>query len=137
MIKVTLEYQDGIKFHAFDDQQHLTIYDSAPAGESTAGPTPMQVFLQALAACSAMDIVSIIKKRRLTIDKFTVEVTGERVDTYPKIYKSININYIISGEGINDKEMNRAVDLSVNKFCSALGMIDMSKTNVEVSYEIV
>ena len=136
-MKLTLEYQDGMKFHSFDDQQHLNIYDSAPAGESTAGPTPMQVFLQALAACAAMDIVAIIKKRRRTIDKFVVEVTGERVDTYPKIYKTINIKYIISGDGINDKEMNRAMDLSVNKLCSIMGMMDRNKTDVKVSYEIV
>jgi len=137
MVKVRLDWQEGMKFHGLDELGHITVYDSGPEGVVTAGPTPMQVFLQAMAACSSMDIVSILEKRRRKIDRFRVEVEGERVETYPKIYKTIRVKYIISGAGITNKEMKMAVDLSVEKFCSVMGMIDRSKTEIIVSYELV
>jgi len=137
MDKVHLEWQGGMKINGYDEQGHKTVYDSGAEGVVTAGPTPMQVFLQVVAACGAMDIVSILEKRRKKIDSFKVEVEGERVDTYPKIYRTIKIKYIVSGLGITDKEMKMAVELSVEKFCSAMAMIDKTKTEIEVAYKII
>jgi len=137
MIKTKLKWNGGNELHGFNADNHKTVYDSAPAGEPTAGPTPMQVFLHALAACSSMDILNILKKRRKELQDFRVEIEGERSEDHPKIYTAIKIKYIVSGGNITDKEMKMAIDLSMNKFCSISAMIDKSKTKIEVDYEIV
>ena len=137
MLKVNLKWNGGNELHGFDENDHQVIYDSAPAGETTAGPTPMQVFLQALAACSAMDILNILKKRRKVLQNFEVLIEGDRVETHPKIYSHIRIKFIVAGDGITDKEMTAAIGLSVNKFCSISAMMDKSKTDIDVTYEIL
>jgi len=135
-VKVNIRWDGNLQFTGFDEQNHRVIFDSAPEGVIAAGPTPMQLFLQALAACSSMDIVTILQKRRLKIDSFEVQIEGERVDTFPKIYKTIRLKYIVSAAGIKESDMEIALDLSLNKFCSVAGMIDRSKTEVIVEYEI-
>lgn len=136
-MKAALNWQGGFKFFSYDDQHHQTVFDADPEGGPTAGPVPMNLFLQSLTACGAMDIVFILNKRRLKIDKFNIEVETERADEHPKIFTVIKIKYIISGEGINEREMDRAISLSEDKFCSILAMIDKSKTKVDFEYEIV
>lgn len=136
MVKVSIKWDNALQFTGFDEFNHTVIYDSAPEGIVPAGPTPMQVFLQALAACSSMDIVAILQKRRLKINSFEVQIEGERVDTYPKIYKTIRLKYIVSAENIKPKDMEMALDLSLNKFCSVAGMVDRTKTEIVADYEI-
>jgi len=137
MIQVSLKWLGGMEIHGFNADGHATVYDSAPAGETTAGPTPMQVFLHALAACSAMDILNILKKRRKEVTDFRVEIEGGRAEKHPKIYTAIKIKYIVSGGNITEKEMKTAIDLSTNKFCSISAMLDKSKTIIEADFEIV
>lgn len=136
-MKTNLKYQGGLKFIGFDEQEHETIFDADPLGGPTEGPTPVNMYLQALAACGAIDIVVVLKKRRKVIDNFEVEVESERRDTHPKIYTKIKIKYIISGEGITEKEMDRAVSLSEEKLCSVSNMIDRRSTKIDISYKIV
>ena len=136
-MKVSLQWQQEMEIHGFNADNHKTVYDSGPAGATTAGPTPMQVFLHALAACSAMDILNILKKRRKVVKDFRVEIEGERAETHPKIYTSIKIKYIVSGENLTAMEMQKAIDLSTNKLCSISAMMDKSKTDIDVVFEIV
>ena len=136
-MKVNLKYQGGFKFIGFDEQDHKTIFDADPLGGLTDGPTPMNMFLQSLAGCGAIDIVVILKKRRKVIDKFEVEVEAERREQHPRIFTHIKIKYIISGEGITSKEMDRAVTMSEEKLCSVSAMIDKSNTKLDLEYEIV
>jgi putative redox protein len=126
-----------MKFFGYDDQHHQTVLDSAEEGILTAGPAPVQIFLQALAGCSGMDIVHILQKRRLEINSFNIEVEGTRLRTSPKIFNRIKIKYIISGAGISREEMERAVSMSINKLCSVIGMIDRNKTEIEIEYKII
>ena len=137
MMKTRIKWVEGMEFVAFDKQNHRTVFDSKPTGVETAGPTPMEVFLQALGACSAMDIAHILTKRRKKIDRFTVEVEGIRASDFPKIFTDIKLKFTISGEGIKDYDIQRAVSLSCNKLCSIMAMIDTSKTKINVEYEVV
>ncbi|MBL7191439.1 OsmC family protein [bacterium] len=123
MIKIVSNWQGGMKFTSIDERGHETVIDSGPEGVETAGSTPMQLFLASLASCGAMDIVNILNKRRLKIESFRVEIDGVRADKVPKIYTDIAIRYHISGERINQREMDRAVNLSSEKLCSVKAMM--------------
>ena len=136
-MRITSKWQGGLKFVSANDQGHQTIFDVTDEKGNSDGPTPVQVFLEALATCSAIDIVVVLNKRRLKIDSFKCDVEAKRANEHPKIFTDIRINFIISGDGINDREMRRAINLSRDKLCSLLAIIDKSKTQVSMEYEIV
>jgi putative redox protein len=96
----------------------------------------MQIFLQAMAVCSGMDIAAILHKRRRIIQSFRIEVEGTRREEHPRIFTHIKLIYIVSGVGINEEEIQRAMDFSVNKYCSIMGMVDKRKMKIEVEYRI-
>ena len=87
-------------------------------GDGLAGPTPPDSLLIALASCVSVDIVDILAKRRTPIEKYNVEVLGERVDSIPRRFKHITLNISMTGAGIERQHAERAIDLSVNKYCS-------------------
>ena len=134
-MKVLSKWDGGMKFSAYDEHNHVMVMDSVSKGAAAAGSTPMQLFLAALGTCSAMDIVYILRKRRLNIDSFRVEIEGEQAETFPKIFTVINIKYYIAGEGITAGEMERAVKLSSEKYCSIKAMID-GGTKINIEYKI-
>ena len=105
-MKVRAEWQGGLKFFGYDERGHRSVFDSGPDSENTAGPAPMQMFLEALITCAGMDIVYILRKRRKKIERFFVEVEAERADKHPKIFENIQVKYCAAGEGINEYEMD-------------------------------
>jgi putative redox protein len=82
------------------------------------GQSPVDTLLSALATCTASDVVDILEKRRTPIESLRIDVVGERVDTVPRRFKHITLTFHISGEGIEREHAERAIDLSVNKYCS-------------------
>jgi putative redox protein len=133
-MQVRTEWQGGMKFFGYDDQNHQIVMESAPAGVLTSGPTPMQLLLEAMATCSGMDVVSILEKRRTKLRKFVILAEGERAESFPKIFTHIKLKYLASGEGVTQKELKRAIDLSVEKYCSVLGIVDKEKTRIDIEY---
>ena len=87
-------------------------------GSGIAGQSPVDAVLSALAACTAIDIVDILAKRRTPVSALSVDVTGDRVDTIPRRIKHITLAYRISGDGIEREQAERAIDLSITKYCS-------------------
>ena len=97
--------------------------------------TPMQMILLSLAACTAMDIWYIMKKKRQDLKNLEVEVEGERVIEYPQVFKKIILEYIFNGD-VNEKSCQQAIDLSIQKYCSVSNMLKHS-IKIETSYRIV
>jgi putative redox protein len=87
-------------------------------GRGKAGPSPVDALLGSIAACAGIDVVEILAKRRTPVSSVRVEVVGERVGTVPKRLKHVTLSFHIVGEGIDRENAERAVDLSVNKYCS-------------------
>jgi putative redox protein len=87
-------------------------------GSAKTGPSPVDTLLCALAGCAAVDVVDILEKRRTPATSLTVDVVGERVDGTPRRLKHVTLNFIIAGPGIERVHAERAIDLSVNKYCS-------------------
>jgi putative redox protein len=87
-------------------------------GTSEDGQSPVDILLSALAGCAAMDVVEILKKQRTPVESLEVEVIGERVDAVPRRFKHITLNFHIAGAGIDQAQAERAISLSINKYCS-------------------
>ncbi len=92
-------------------------------GEGT-GARPMEIFLYGLAACTAMDVVSILEKKRQDFSDLEIEVAAtQREDEYPKIYTRIEMVYVVSGRSVSPEAVARAIELSEEKYCSVRGML--------------
>jgi putative redox protein len=100
--------------------------DSRPADEPVAGASPMELVLQAAGGCSGMDVVLVLKKRRLELEKFEMRIEGVKRDEHPRIYESIHITYRAKGIGITVEELERAAELSLKTFCSVFGMLKLA-----------
>ena len=87
-------------------------------GDGVLGPTPPDALLIALASCVSVDVVDILAKRRTPLEKYSVEVLGERVDSIPRRFRHITLNVTMTGAGIERPQAERAIELSVEKYCS-------------------
>jgi len=101
-------------------------------GGSDSAPRPMEMVLASLAGCTAMDVVSILKKMRQNVTGLEISVESERSSDHPKVYTKILLKYVIKGIGLNEENIKRAIELSQEKYCSVSAMLKNSAT---VSYE--
>ncbi len=84
---------------------------------------PMQMVLASLAGCSGVDVVNILKKKRVNFSDVQINVSGKRADTHPKVYTDIHVTYLIWGENIKEKDVEQAITLSEEKYCSVSAML--------------
>ncbi|MDP1793524.1 MAG: OsmC family protein [Acidimicrobiales bacterium] len=104
-------------------------------GECT-GARPLQVFLQALAGCTAMDAISVLEKKRQHVTGMEIHVAAtQREDEFPKIYTRIELEYVVTGFAVKPGAVARAIELSADKYCSVRGMLGPQVT-VVTSYRV-
>ena len=102
---------------------HSVVMDGAPeAGGRNLGFRPMEMMLLGLAGCSAFDVVMILKRGRENVTDCVIEVDGDRAATDPKVFTSVRIHYKVTGKNLDPKKVERAVNLSEEKYCSASAM---------------
>jgi len=105
-------------------------------GEGT-GARPLEVFLESLAACTAMDVVSILEKKRQRFTALEVNVIAtQREDEFPKIYTRIELEYVVTGFGVKPEAVARSIELSEEKYCSVKGMLG-PQVGVVTSYRVI
>lgn len=103
---------------------HTVVMDGAPeAGGRDLGVRPMEMLLLGLGGCTAFDVIDILQRGREPVDDLAIEIEGERADEIPKIFKKINVRYVVTGTGLNPEKIDRAVKLSAEKYCSATIML--------------
>ncbi len=95
-------------------------------------PSPLENILISLGSCSSVDVVSILQKARQKISGCTVEISGIRVDSVPKLFSSIHLHFVITGNTIKETHVKRAVALSADKYCSVALMLS---ANVNISHD--
>ncbi len=100
------------------------------------GVSPMQLILVGLAGCTGVDIVDILKKKRQPLKALKVQVRGKRAEDYPKVYKEIEITYLLWGIGIDPKAVEQAIKLSEEKYCSVGAML-RPVANIRSTYRIL
>jgi putative redox protein len=124
-------------FHGTADSDFtITMGTSPSVGGDDDGIRPLELLLVGLGGCTAMDVVSILRKKRQEFSGFEVQLHADRAKEHPKVFTTITINFIIRGHTVDPKAVERAIELSSTKYCSAQAML--SKTaNITTSYEIL
>lgn len=123
--KVRVRWAGKRQFVGWDEAGHSVVMDTPPAygGENT-GARPVEVLLLGLAACTAMDVVSVLEKKRQDFSGVEMEVVAtQREDEFPKIYTRIELTYVVTGRGVSSDAVARAIELSETKYCSVRGML--------------
>lgn len=105
------------------------------AGGTNSGPRPMELIALGLAGCTAMDVISILSKKRQEVTRFEVRVDAPRAEEHPKVFTSAVITYIISGKNIDEASILRAIELTSTKYCPAQAMLGQAFP-IELQYEI-
>ena len=138
MDTVHVRWSGRRQFIGWDEGGHGVVMD-APAdstGDGT-GVRPVELLLYALGGCTAMDVVSVLEKKRLDVRGVEIEATGtQRMDDYPHYYESIDLHYVVTGIGIPDAAVARAIELSQDKYCSVRGTLGPQVT-VRTSFSVV
>jgi putative redox protein len=130
-------FVDGMQFVGTSESGHAVIMDAPlSVGGNNTGPTPMELILSALGGCTGMDVISILRKKKQNVKRFELQVKGEKSDTHPKKYTSIHIEYIVSGTKVREDAVKRAVELSLEKYCSVGAML-VSSAVMTHSYKII
>ena len=103
--------------------------------DETPAVGPMQLLLAALGGCTGMDIVSILKKKRLDLKDFKVSVRGKRAEDYPMVWTDIEVTYLLWGNDLNTRDVEQAIELSEEKYCS-VGIMLGKSASIKSSYRI-
>lgn len=133
-MKARVKWVEQVAFAVESGSGHAVVIDGAPeAGGRNLGMRPMELVLAGAAACTAFDVVWILKRARQPIADCVVDAEAERAPEEPKIFTRIHLVYSVAGRGLDPKQVERAVKLSKEKYCSATIMLAPS---VEISYEV-
>src|SRR5215472_650572 len=135
-VSATVKMVEGLQMVGYADSGHGIVIDADPGdGGLGKGTKPMEMVLIALGSCSAMDVISILKKKREKLTGLEVHVSGDRSDSDPRVYTSVRIHYIFDGTGLSEIACRKAIELSQGKYCSVLGMVSKTAA-VESDFEI-
>lgn len=105
-------------------------------GDRHAAPTPLEMLLVSVAACTAFDVQSILEKKRQDVTLYNVEITGERAEDHPRKFTKFHINHIVHGRGVSDKAVADAIELSDTKYCSVAATVRPT-AEITTSFEII
>lgn len=127
--------------HATLTWQHDQVFDAGPPngpritadGDGVAGVSPVVLLLVSMASCTASDVVSILQKMRVDLKQLAIEVTGTRREEYPRRYVAIRLNFRIAGAGLDESKARRAIDLSLEKYCSVVHSL---APDIPVTYDL-
>jgi len=136
-MKANIAWQEGVSFLGQVGSGHSVLMDGAPeAGGKNLGPRPMEMILLGLGGCTAFDVVHIMRKGRQAITGCQVEMDAQRATEDPKVFTRIHLHFIITGKDLDSRQVERAINLSAEKYCSASMML---KATVDIThdYEII
>lgn len=135
-MKAIIKQVEGITFTAKSDSGHWVVMDGPEEfGGNDAGVRPMEIILLGVGSCTGMDVVSILNKMKEPLRDFEMELTAERAEEHPKVFTKIEIKYIFYGDGLDREKVEKAIELSKNRYCSASYMLKPT-VDITYSYEI-
>lgn len=133
-MKARIKWVQDVMFLGESGSGHAVVMDGAPdAGGRNLGVRPMECLLLGLGGCSAFDVVMILKRGREQVTDCIVEIDAERATTDPKVFTNITMRYVITGRALDPNKVERAVNLSAEKYCSATATL--AKT-AKISHQI-
>jgi len=136
-MQTRIKWVEQASFLAESGSGHAVLMDGAPEhGGRNLGPRPMEMLLMGMGGCTAFDVMSILRKARQPVSDCVVELSAERAESGPKVFSSIHVHFVLSGHGLSDKHVARAVSLSAEKYCSASIMLGKT-ARITHDFEIV
>ncbi len=136
-METQLKWAGNAAFIGRASSGHTVVMDGpAEGGGRNLGPRPMEMLILGMGACSTYDVVSILKKSRQEIIDCEVKITSHRADSDPKVFTDIQLHFIVSGKGLKEKQVKRAIKLSAEKYCSASIMLG-AMANITHDYDII
>lgn len=133
-MKVDVEWTPPMLFEGLAESQAQAVMASRRAGEVPAGPSPMETLLMALCACAGMDVVEILEKMRANLADLHIEADAERAPDPPRVFTKIHLRFQMWGAGLTREQGERAVSLSLEKYCSVGAML---RSTAQISAEVV
>lgn len=138
-MKAVINWQEKVCFEATSGSGHKLLIDGPPDhGGENRGPRPMEMVLMGVGGCASFDVVHILKKARQPVAGCRCELTAERaVNEVPAVFTAIHLAFVVSGAGLKDAQVEKAVRLAVDKYCSAATMLQRGGVSITHSYRIV
>lgn len=123
-MQVRIKWVEGVSFIGESETRHAVVLDGAPEnGGRNIGMRPMEMLLIGMGACTSFDVVTILKKARQPIVDCVAEINADRANEVPKVFTKIHVHFVVTGAGLNTLQVERAVKLSAEKYCSASIML--------------
>lgn len=123
-MKASVTWKGGMAFEGVPDSGHAVRMDAAPSfGGEDSGIRPMEMMLLGLGGCTSIDVMNMLQKSRQDVHDCVAEITAERAETDPKVFTRIHVHFKVTGTGLEPKRIERAIDLSAEKYCSASIML--------------
>jgi len=136
-METQLKWAGNAAFIGRASSGHTIVMDGpAEGGGRNLGPRPMEMLILGMGACSTYDVVSILKKSRQEITDCEIKITSQRADSDPKVFTDIQLHFIVSGHDLKEKQVERAIKLSAEKYCSASIMLGAT-ANITHDFEII
>lgn len=136
-MKARIKWVEEVTFVAESGSGHAVVLDGPPdMGGRNLGVRPMEMLLMGLGGCTAFDVVHILKKQRQPVVDVVAELSAERAESEPKVFTAIHVHFIVTGKGLAEEKVARAVDLSAEKYCSASIMLGNAGVTITHDYEV-
>ncbi len=136
-MQVTVKWVDGAMFLGESGSGHSVVMDGPPDhGGRNLGPRPMEMLLLGVGGCASFDVMAMLQKSRQQVVDCRVEIEAERADAVPAVFTRIHLHFVVTGVELKDKQVQRAVELSAEKYCSASIMLGAAGVAMSHSFEV-
>lgn len=136
MREIEVRWVENFQFVAVSPENHTVVMDASPGGGGKdQGIRPPEMLLMGMAGCTSYDIVAILRKKRQKLTDLKVTISGEARPEPPNVYTAISVHYSLKGIGLSEKAVKRAIELSMEKYCSAGAML-AATAKIAHSYDI-
>lgn len=133
---VRVKWDEGRTFVGTASTGHKIVFGNSGKDGQRPGPSAMELLLMGTGGCSAYDVVGILEKGRQDIDDVEIEIEAKRAETDPKVFTKIHMHFIVKGRGVDPKRVQKALELSIDKYCSASAMMAATAT-LTYDFELV
>lgn len=138
-MKARVKWIEDRTFVGATEFGHKVVFGTASGADGSKpkpGPSPMELVLIGAGGCSAYDVVHILEKSREAVEDCVIEMDADRAETDPKVFTRIHMHFIVTGRGLSEAKVKRAIDLSVEKYCSATAMLSRTAA-MSYDFEVV
>ena len=136
-MNISVNWVDGLLMVGKSDSGHTLTMDGPPeSGGENLGVRPMEMLLLGVAGCTMIDVVTTLKKMRQDLSHLETKINAERATDHPKVFTDIHIQFILKGQNLDEKKVDKAITLSAEKYCSASIMLGETAT-ITHDFEVV